>query len=342
MRLYRIKGGTYYVAFPGNRRRSLKTKDKATAERLFNRLKKEALLGNIIQIDRAKQVGLFTFRDEYLKYSKTHKSESTYVLDTKSFRTLCDHLGNVPLNTITPKRLEDLHVDMRNAGRAPAGVNILIRHLRAAFSVAVDWDYLKSNPYSKVKQLKIIKTAPRFLSEDEIKRIMAEIKEDQDFHDLITMYLLTGMRRSELAFLEKKDIDFNTNLIYIRKSKTGWRTIPMIDRVREILEKRCDGQGIVFANWKPNAITRRWCRLMNRLQIDCRLHDLRHTAASYLIMSGVDVRTVQEILGHSQITTTQIYTHLLKDHVSNALSELEKRLKNSMTKDLAVINGGNL
>jgi integrase len=341
MRLYQIKLGTWYVALPGNKRLSLKTKDKAIADRLFAKLKKEALLGNVLKLERKASKSLFTFRNEYLEYSKAHKAEGTFKRDRYSLNIMCEYLGDMPLQSIDAKKLDDFHTKMINSGQKPSSVNITIRHLRSAFQTAFEWEYLKINPYSRVRSIREEERPPRFLTEDEINRIIFVIKADQDFYDLITIYLMTGMRRSELCFLQVQDLDFNSENITIKKSKTKWRTIPMADKVKEILARQCAGRNIgrVFPQWKPDSVTHRWCRLMDKLKIDARLHDLRHTAASYLVMAGIDLRTVQEILGHTQISTTQIYSHLSKAHVKDALTKLEKWHNNSTVPKLKLVKG---
>ena len=341
MKLYQRNHGTWYIRLSGGKRLSLKTKDKTVAKRLYNRTKREFLLGNIIQIDKDKNVLLKDFIKEYLEYSKTHKSKETAEREFYFFKSLIEHIGNIPLKLITVKQIDNFHTSLILKGRKPAGINITIRHLKSAFNKAVSWGYLLNNPYKKISQIKEDKQPPRFLSVKEIETIMDAIKHDQDFHDLITCYLLTGARRSELCYLMKTDVDFINAIINIRKSKTGWRAIPMNETVMEIMQRRCRGEGRVFPKWQPHSITYRWIRLMKRLGIKSRLHDLRHSTASYLVMMGVDIRTVQEILGHTNITTTQIYSHLTKDHVRSAMSKLGKWHKNGTAGSLRIVTGCN-
>lgn len=325
MRLYQ-RNGAWYISLPGNIRRSLKTKDKEIAKRLKNKIKKEALLGNIVRIDKSQQITLSNFIKEYLKHSRAHKKHSTYLRDKYSINKLLEHIGNRPLKTITPKMIDKFHTDLINAGFETSGVAITFRHCSAAFNKAVHWDYIKANPYNRSEKIKVDKKPPRFYSEDELKKIFEAISKDHDFHDLITCYLLTGMRRKELFSLQPRNVDFTNNTITIVESKTDWRVIEMDEEVKHILKRRCKKYTIerLFPMWKhPNAITHRWIRLMKRLKIEnARLHDLRHSTASYLIMAGVDIRTIQEILGHTDIATTRIYMHLAPGHMKKAFAKL--------------------
>ena len=264
MRLFQRRG-IWYIALLGNLRRSLKIKDKEIAKRLKNKIKKEALLDNIIQLNKSQQITLSNFTKEYLKHARAHKKHSTYLRDKYSINKLLEHIGNRPLKTITPKTIDKFHTDLINAGHKDSGVAITARHCRAALNKAADWDYIKTNPYNRAGKIKVEKKPPRFYSEDELKKIFKAIAKDQDFHDLITCYLLTGMRRKELFSLQPKNVDFKNNTITITESKTDWRVIEMNEKVNEILKRRCKkcSIGRLFPRWKhPNAITHRWIRLL--------------------------------------------------------------------------------
>jgi integrase len=343
MRLYQYRG-IWHIALPGNVRRSLKTRDKQIATRLHNKIKKEILLGNIIKINKSQQITLSNFIKEYLEYSKAEKRHSTYLRDKYSLNKLLENIGNRPLKSITSKILDKFHVDLINAGHKTAGVAITARHCRAALNRAVSWDYIKASPYNRTRKIKVEKRPPRFYTEDELKKIFNAISNDQNFYDLIKCYLLTGMRRKELFSLQRKHVDLINNTITIVESKTDWRVIEIDEELKDILERRCKKYNIgrLFPMWKhPDAITHRWVRLMKRLNIqNARLHDLRHSTASYLIMAGVDIRTIQNILGHSDISTTRIYTHLAPGHMKKAFAKLKNlhRISNGQYPKIEINN----
>ncbi|MBW2569228.1 MAG: tyrosine-type recombinase/integrase [Deltaproteobacteria bacterium] len=344
IRLYQKASGVWYVALSGNVRRSLKTKDKQTARRLFERLKKEAMLGNIIALEKKTRINLSDFIAEYNDFCKAYKKSSTAKRDKYSLEKLKTWIGNVPIQSVTAKQLDGFHADLINSGLKKSGVAITYRHCRAAFSQAVKWDYIKSNPYSRTKPIRVEARPPRFFSKDELKRIFEAIKEDHDFHDLITCYLFTGMRRSELFYLHAKNIDIDNRLITVVISKSRWRSIPMDNVVFEIMQSRCKKHSVgrLWHNWNhPDRITHKWIRLMKKIGMRGRLHDLRHSFASHLSMEGIDIRTIQELLGHSDITTTQIYSHLSPEHMRNAISKLGKLHLNSTAQKLQVVSGGN-
>ena len=154
MRLYQ-RHGTWYISLPGNIRRSLKIKDKEITKRLKNKIKKEALLDNIIQINQSQQITLANFIKEYLEYSKAHKKDNTYLRDKYSINKLLQYIGNRPLKTITPKMLDKFHADPLNADYRPSGVATTYRHCSVAFNKAVHWDYIKTNPCDRAEKIKV-------------------------------------------------------------------------------------------------------------------------------------------------------------------------------------------
>lgn len=342
MRLYQRKNGIYYVALPKNKRRSLKTRNKQKAERLYNRIKKEIQWGNIIALEEKNAPHLDIFTKEYLVYSKANKRPSTFINDRYSLGKLHEWTGNPPLNAITSKTIDQFNVNLIQSGLKKSTVAAISKSLRAAFNVARSWYGDKiTNPYAKAKKIRATPRPPRFYTEKELQEIFNAIRQDQDYHDLITCYLLTGMRRSELFYLDVADCDFKQGLITIRKSKSKWRTIPMAEPVKEILQRRARERfGRLWPNWSsPHTVTVRWVRLMKRLKINGRLHDLRHSFASHLAMSGEPIQVIQLWLGHREISTTMIYAHLLPEHMKKTLPKLEKLHKSHTTKKLKLVSG---
>ena len=328
------KRGIYYVRLSkkfgknAGKRISLKTRNHQDAVRMARKLDREAILSKIVEFDSGKKTSISEFKKEYLEYSKAHKKESTFIRDKYSLNKLIEHIGDISIQSIKTKDIDQFHTALINSGLKPSGVAITARHIRAALNQAVTWEYIKSNPYSRAKKIKIEKNPPRYYTEDELKKIFEKIKPDDEFHDLITCYLLTGLRRSELAYLEVRDIDLVNGVITIRSetSKTSGRSVPVSDAVLDILKRRCESikVGRLFPKWKhPNAITHRWIRLMKRLKMTGRLHDLRHSFASHLAMAGEDIRTIQELMGHSDISITKIYSHLSPNHLKQSVSKLK-------------------
>ncbi len=342
MKLYKRSNDIWYVRLPRNERRSLKTKDRDEALRLFKKLKRKLLHGHILSLEKTEsQIKFAKFMEEYLQHCVAHKKPSTVIRDEYSLNKLKDYIGHTtPLKSVTVKMLDDFF-SILLLKHKPSGVAITFRHLQAAFNQAVKWGYLIKNPFELATKIKVERRIPRYYSTAEIKKILEEIRSDQDFHDLIIVYLCTGLRRSELFHLEATDVDFSNKLINIKESKTGNRIAYFSDNVATILKRRCENNpsGRLWQNWNhPDRITHRWVRLMKKLKMRGRLHDLRHSFASHLREVGFDLKTIAELMGHSDISTTMIYTHLSQPHLQTAVSKLEERLIFGSGRDLKIVS----
>ncbi|MDP6087255.1 MAG: site-specific integrase, partial [Nitrospinota bacterium] len=182
----------------------------------------------------------------------------------------------------------------------------------------------------------------RFLSQEEIGRLMeAAARSDvQYLRPIIVMALNTTMRLGEILNLRWEDLDLGAGMIHILKSKSGkGREIPMSDQLRDEFSRipRLLGSEYVFPGktGEPlKVIKRSWHKALRGAQIkDVTFHTLRHTAASYLVMCGIDIRTVQDILGHADIRMTMRYAHLSPAHKSAAVQKLGNLLEASQDVD---------
>jgi len=144
------------------------------------------------------------------------------------------------------------------------------------------------------------------------------------------MAIFSGMRKSEILNLKWKDVDFQNNLIVLSDTKSGkTREIPLNNTMREVLLSvpRYLKSDYVFCNRDGKPYRQLRVSFRNGLRragiSDCTFHDLRHTFASYMVMNGVDISTLQEILGHSSITITQRYAHLSPSHKKKAMQNID-------------------
>jgi len=217
-------------------------------------------------------------------------------------------------------------------------INFEIRTLKLVFNLAIKWGYLKENPTKEVAKLKVNDSKPpRFLTVDECKRLLKACP--SELYSIYFAFLNTGMRKAELENLEWYDVDLERRKISIRRKeswqpKTGEREIPMNNAL----------QGLLQNLWQDNAATHGsryvFCakdggKLRTKLREKLieighqtgienltRLHTLRHTFASHLVMQGVDLPTVMKLMGHADIQTTMIYAHLASDHLVEAVNKL--------------------
>ncbi|AEH45834.1 integrase family protein [Thermodesulfatator indicus DSM 15286] len=331
MKLFRRKNGYWYIRFERGKEKSLRTKDKRLAERLFKEIQKEALKGRLILIEKQEKISLKTFIEEYLTLSESVKAYSTLKRERSIFKNFADFFGDCPIRAITPKKLEEYRAFLIKKGRKPAGINLDFRHLKAAFNKAQEWGYIKSNPFGKIKPLRDRQGPPRFISEEEMQQILIFLKEkDREFHDFVVLALETGCRLNELLRLTAKDVLPDLSCIRVVGKGNRERLVPLTENAKEILRPRLIKQGRLFDRWTDNWVSHKWRGYMTELGLDYRFHDIRHTTATWLAKK-VPIQIIQELLGHSNISVTKIYAHVQKDAIKEALEEVFGHKKSGKT-----------
>jgi len=232
---------------------------------------------------------------------------------------------------------DDVTLHTRKGARAHT-INFEIGVLKTMFNLAIKWGYLRENPAQKVTKLKVKDSKePRFLTEMECKQL---IKASPDgLREIFITFLNTGMRKAELENLEWTDIDLRRGKIRIRRKefwhpKTGEREIPINQTLQDLFKglKTKNEKGLnsnfVFPHSDGGKIRTKLreqlIKVAEKAGIDnlTQIHALRHTFASQLVMKGVDLPTVQKLMGHSDIQTTMIYAHLAPDHLAEAVDRL--------------------
>ncbi len=232
------------------------------------------------------------------------------------------------LNNITPSVLDEFRAEML-AGKKPKTIKNYIGLLKTVLNKAVEWDLIDFNPVAKVKPPKVVKTF-NFFNQDEIKRLIDEAEEP--LKTGIFILVSTGMRRGELFHLRCRDVDLENNKIrvwaYDGFSPKGKRprSIPISANLRKVIAKLLKDKALdnyVFRPFKcQERLYKRFSALLKRLGMKGTLHDLRHSFASNLAMSGTPIPVIKELLGHADISTTMIYSHLSPNLYQVAIDKL--------------------
>jgi integrase len=187
------------------------------------------------------------------------------------------------------------------------------------FRKAIEWGKAVDNPVTHQKPLRAKNRRLRYLSQEELPRLLSAA--DESLRPILLVALHTGVRRGELFALLWPDVDFRLGMVRVLHSKNGERReIPMSETLRTTLQALPrhlasdyvfpgkTGQGVVD-------IRKRFHRALQEAGIaGFVFHDLRHTFASYLVMAGVDLMTVKEFLGHKDLKMTLRYAHLAPDY----------------------------
>lgn len=331
----RKKGRTFFldIVHDGRRKKvSLGAVTSREARDIATRTEHELLL-NGWPDEKSGNLTLSEFKSQYLEYATATKSNSTVKTDRYALDAFAKFVGNVPLSEITTDQIEQFKLHLLRKV-TPSSTNVALRHLKSAMSWAAQRGLLASNPAAKVKLNRVPRnTHMRFLDEVEIQRLREAIGDDIKLRRATDLALWTGLRRNELINLQWGDIDLNRKVLLVQ-NKQGFRTksgksrsIPMnsqlISMLKEMNAEGCQPNDRVFkANyWTLGQDFRKASRKAGL--DDITLHTLRHSFASHLIMAGADLRSVQELLGHHDISVTMIYSHLSRDHLSNTVEKLK-------------------
>ena len=223
--------------------------------------------------------------------------------------------------------------------------------LKKFFNYLFDLKIIEINPVNNFDFPKIPKSLPKFLSEEEIKILLDKTYKDSSYKGLRMSTMLeilyaTGVRISELIKIKKGDINDDLSSILIKGKGGVFRVVPLFGRAIVTLKKYLKSQekiklrnSFLFpSSSKDGHITRhRFFQMIKELAVNCNIsqkkvspHVIRHSFASHLLERGVDLRIIQESLGHKDISTTQIYTHVQTNKIRKILEEkhsLKKEIK---------------
>lgn len=329
------KGTIYYmdVVWDGRRKKiSLRTDNLQEAKRIASRMEQDLRL-NGWPNGPSRQIKLAAFVSEYLTHGRATKAVPTVKLDEHALGQLLKFNGDVRLDSITQRDIEAFKVH-RLEQIKPVSVNAELRHIKAAFSFAIDIEILKTNPAQRVRLCKVAKTkSGKFLDREQIARLKKACETDPGLFRMVEFTLATGLRRGEIASLQWRDIDFNRKMILVQnkesfRTKSGKdRQVPMSKPVekmlREMQKTEPDLKERVF-EYNYWWFGKKFKRAVDeaRLPESTTIHTLRHTFASHLVMQGVDLRSVKELLGHADISTTMVYSHLSPDHLADTVERI--------------------
>ena len=269
--------------------------------------------------------------EKYLNHVRTYKR--SYIRDQLSIRHLTDFFGGKYLNEITPYLIEE-YKQNRLEFIKPATVNRELACLKYLFNLAINWELATTNPVTKIKFFKEELLPLKILSGEEVNQLISACL--PHLKPIVIMALHTGMRRGEILNLKWESIDFDTGLILVANSKNSEnRYIPISSYLAQVLSNLRKVSSYVFVN--PNT-KRPYSEIRQAFHsavktaglARMRFHDLRHNFASQMVMSGVDIVTVKEILGHRSIKMTMRYSHLTQDHKKSAVERLMIRYGHNM------------
>lgn len=270
-----------------------------------------------------------TLNEFWNRYDRDHvaahlKERSAHECRGLAKRVLLPRLGHLPLEAINPGQVAKMHAALRET---PFQANRALALLSAIFSRAIAWEVVtnRPNPCRSVKKY-AEKAKERYLTPEEIGALLESLddhaRRNPLFSDAIRLLLFTGMRKSEVLGLRWSEITSEGKEIHLADSKTGKRTIPLNVQAAEIVRSLRERAESIYVFPARDSVTgdgsrhatglhRFWDQVRKDAGLEgVRIHDLRHTFASFAANEGVSVLQIGGLLGHKNPRTTMRYTHL--------------------------------
>lgn len=244
---------------------------------------------------------------------------------------------NIKLDNIKKEDIQDYIKSLKENGIDNRSISHNISVIRSFYKFLLIQKYITNNPIMFIEMPKLKKSLPKVLSIEEIEKLL-NIKLDDDFSfrnkAMLELMYATGLRVSELVNLKINDIDYDMEVLKTMGKGRKERIIPIGDYAMEALKNyvfehrnsmlKKDYNDYLFLNNHGKRMTRQgFFKIVKAKAIECDIktnfspHTLRHSFATHLLSYGADLRSIQELLGHSDISTTQIYTHVSNEKIKH-------------------------
>jgi integrase/recombinase XerC len=286
---------------------------------------------------------------KFQRYLVSERNLSTHTIqgyqrDLNQLQNFCSKQGIHRWPDLSKRDIRDFSAECFERGLAPTSIRRMLASIRTFLNFLVREQHIESNPAVGLRAPKSGKKLPSTLDADQVKQLI-EIKGEKwiDYRDRAMLELLysSGLRLSELVGLDDQHIDLNSALVRVTGKGNKTRLVPIgskaVDAIQAWLPKRNE---IASRTSKAVFISQRGARISPR-SVQMRLnargqqqlfapvnpHMLRHSFATHVLESSSDLRAVQEMLGHSDISTTQIYTHLDFQYLAKSYDKAHPRAR---------------
>ena len=277
-----------------------------------------------------------------------HASDNTlssYLRDINQFKTWLLGAGSPDLRRVKKDTINEYMLYLSGAGKSPATITRCTASLKSFYAYMLGRGAVKTNPAKNIAALKVERKCPEILTSKEVELFLEQPKcvDEKGYRDHAMLELLyaTGIRVSELIGLDVGDVNLAGGFIRCR-SKTRERIIPLYrtaikalrDYITDIRPRIISGpdEQALFVNMNGGRMSRRgfwkiikYYQEKAEISKDITPHTLRHSFAVHLLENGADLRSIQEMLGHADISSTQIYAHIIKKHLKDVYQKAHPR-----------------
>ena len=268
--------------------------------------------------------------------SLSNNTLGAYISDLKKLINFCE---NQDLTTLNKHHILAFINNLKNAGLSSRSIARIISSLKTFYKQQVLNETISSNPMQSIKTPKLPQKLPDVLSHEEITAIMEAIDYSKPAgvrEKTIVMLLYgSGLRVSELVSLKLNNLFLDEGFIKVLGKGNKERVLPVTSRAYDSINKYIEHSRNIFVNEKSNSylflgvrggqLSDREIRRIVKLRAGTFPHSLRHTFATHLLDGGADLRIVQELLGHNDPSTTQIYTHVSKKQMKKKYEQSHPR-----------------
>ena len=277
-----------------------------------------------------------------------HASDNTlssYLRDINQFKTWLLGAGSPDLRRVKKDTINEYMLYLSGAGKSPETITRCTASLKSFYAYMLGRGAVKTNPAKNVAALKVERKCPEILTSKEVELFLEQPKcvDEKGYRDHAMLELLyaTGIRVSELIGLDVGDVNLAGGFIRCR-SKTRERIIPLYrtaikalrDYITDIRPRIISGpdEQALFVNMNGGRMSRqgfwkiiKYYQEKAEISKDITPHTLRHSFAVHLLENGADLRSIQEMLGHADISSTQIYAHIIKKHLKDVYQKAHSR-----------------
>ena len=292
------------------------------------------------------------FLKEYLNVLRLEKnlSDNTVSSYRNDINSLINFLDSLKINDpslVDNKLLNCFFINLQELGLSNTSAARYYSSIKGFFSYLFSNKYIKANPVEKVMPPKLSKNLPSVLSLGEIDSILLkpDVENKLGLRDrgILEVLYACGLRVSELIGLKISDLFFDEEIIRVFGKGSKERLVPIgssaikwtkeyLTKSRPMLAKKTKSENVVFLNNRGSKLSRMgvW-KIVDQyvkeagIQKEVHPHTFRHSFATHLLEGGADLRAVQEMLGHADISTTQIYTHIDRDYIKQVHKQFHPR-----------------